>query len=81
MSRQRSSQTGPSAQLVDAVMESYVSWREQNMAVETAYANWTRAAASERQDTFAAYLAALDREEHAAAAYERILAQASATHR
>lgn len=57
-------------------MENYVIWRERNLAVQTAYANWTRAAGPDREDTFAAYLAALDREEHAAAAYERILAQA-----
>ncbi len=66
------------AQLVDAVVERYVTWREQNIAVDTAYANWTRAPTSDRQTTFAAYLAALDREEHAAAAYERILEQAGA---
>jgi hypothetical protein len=78
MSPKRTSTTKPVTQLVDAVMECYLTWREQNISVDTAYTNWTRAPAADRESTFAVYLDALDREEQAAAAYERLLAQTSA---
>jgi hypothetical protein len=55
--------------LVDELLDLYVSWREESAAVATSYENWS---ASERRDNrlaFSAYLAALDREEHAAATY------------
>jgi hypothetical protein len=55
--------------LVDELLDLYISWREESAAVAASYENWS---ASERRDSrlaFSAYLAALDREEHAAATY------------
>jgi len=55
--------------LVDELMDLYVSWREECATVSASYQNWN---ASERRDyrlASSAYLAALDREEHAAAMY------------
>jgi hypothetical protein len=51
---------------VDAFVESYVDWREECRALEAAYARWERAERPGRDLAFAAYRAALDREEKAA---------------
>ena len=56
------------ARVVDSYLESYVRWREEAGAVRDAYAFWLAARRGERQREFAAYVAALEREE--AAAYE-----------
>ena len=64
--------------LIDDAVDAYVDWREQSAAVEAAYRRWT---ISDRSDTalaFAAYVAALDREERASSFYARILELASA---
>ena len=55
----------------------YVAWREETGTVETAYRNWLRAERQERDLAFAAYCAALDREEYAAAEYERLITAAT----
>jgi hypothetical protein len=81
MSLKRSSPPAPSAELVNAVMDGYVAWREQTVALDAAYANWTRAAASEREPAFETYRTALDREEEAAAAYQRIVEHLGALYR
>ena len=70
----------PSAQapfnhLVDAMIDDYVSWREECVSVESAYENWSRAPRRDATLAFTAYLAALDREEHAAATYRRRVEQ------
>jgi hypothetical protein len=62
--------------LIDAVLDGYVAWREENAAAETAYRNWLRAGRAERGLAFAAYTAALDREERAAADYQRMIERA-----
>jgi hypothetical protein len=49
----------------DEFIESYVCWREACDDVRTAYRRWTTCNQSERALGFAAYRAALDREEHA----------------
>jgi hypothetical protein len=54
-------------------MDLYVIWREQCVAVETAYRAWSRAPARERGRAFEDYAAALDREELAADEYWRLL--------
>ena len=59
--------------LIDAVLDGYGAWREENAAAETAYRNWLRAGRGERGLAFAAYSAALDREELAAADYRRVI--------
>lgn len=54
---------------LDAVMDSYVEWREESQIVETAYERWAESERFERGLAYAAYRAALDREEKAADAY------------
>jgi hypothetical protein len=65
----QSEQTRPSPDLVDAVVDRYVGWREKSSAVSAAYEAWDRAGSSERGSAFGAYVAALDREEGAATEY------------
>jgi hypothetical protein len=67
----------PPGQLVDAMLELYVSWREECARVGVSYENWSRADAADRTLAFGAYVAALDREGHAAASYERMVRQIS----
>lgn len=61
--------------LVDAMIECYVSWREECVAVALAYENWGRAQRRDKTLAFSAYLASLDREEQAAASYRRFVEQ------
>jgi hypothetical protein len=61
--------------LVDALIEHYVSWREECATVESSYRNWSRAESGDRTLAFSAYLAALDREELAARSYRRVIAE------
>jgi hypothetical protein len=61
--------------LVDELIEHYVSWREECAAVASSYENWSRAESCDRALAFSAYLAALDREELAAASYRRLIAE------
>ena len=62
--------SGPSAQveprLADDFVERYLCWREECAAVAIAYGCWRGAPQRDRTLAFAAYRAALDREEHAA---------------
>lgn len=62
-----------SSTLIDAVMDGYVAWREESAAVQTAYGRWLRTDPGEQGLAFAAYLAALDREERAAETYQRLI--------
>ena len=59
----------PAAQLVDELLARYVEWREDAAAVADAHGRWRAAPAAERAVAFAAYRAAVDQEESAAAAY------------
>jgi hypothetical protein len=59
--------------LIDEAMERYVEWREESAGVDDAYANWTNAPTEEPDLPFAAYSAALDREQSAATVYGRAL--------
>jgi hypothetical protein len=72
----RKSIFAPSRQLIDAVMDSYVTWREESAAVNAAYQSWTKAAPDERALAFDHYLASLDREEGAASYYRRLVEEA-----
>jgi hypothetical protein len=63
----------PSRQLVDAVMDGYVSWREASAGVAQTYQAWGRAGADERAAAFDRYRMALDREERAAEDYRRLV--------
>jgi hypothetical protein len=67
--------------LIDAVFDGYATWRERSAAVELAYRDWNTAAADDRARTYAVYVGALDREEHAAAVYRALVKQAELTSR
>jgi hypothetical protein len=54
----------------DQLIALYCDWREECVVVETAYERFTAAPAADRALAFAAYMAALEREESAAARYE-----------
>jgi hypothetical protein len=55
--------------LVDVLVESYVRWREECLAVRLAYRFWADCERGERRLAYAGYVAALDREDHAACVY------------
>lgn len=54
---------------IDALLERYVSWREEAAAVGQAYRRWDSSEREERALAYAWYVAALDREQHAARGY------------
>jgi hypothetical protein len=60
-------------------MDAYVTWREESAAVTATYESWTRAARERRALAYDSYMAALDREEYAAALYRHLIDQAGAT--
>jgi hypothetical protein len=62
-------------ELLDALMDSYVQWRDESRAVAESYSKWHSAAAPERDAAFEDYVAALDREEDAACDYRRVVEQ------
>ncbi len=62
-------------QYVDELMDDYVSWREACATVAVSYENWSCSDRPDRKLAFSAYVAALDREEQAATAYQRAVAQ------
>src|SRR2546423_6299053 len=58
---------------VDELMDAYVDWRQECIAVSEAYGRWAATEATDAALAFGAYGAALDREEQAAQVYaERI---------
>lgn len=61
--------------LVDDTIDRYVDWREACRTVRTRYERWSGAPMGERTERFAAYHAALDREEGAAQLYADSLAR------
>ena len=63
--------------LADEVFATYLSWRQESAAVETAYERWRRALAADRALTFAAYEAAVDLEETAAGVFCECAVRAS----
>jgi len=78
MNVKRSAALKPMSALIDAVMDGYVTWREANAAVESAYHRWRQAPRDERRVAFDHYFAALDREEDAALEYRRLVELAEA---
>jgi hypothetical protein len=50
----------------DEFVDGYLCWRDESAAVESAYELWRGTRRRDRTVAFAAYRAALDREEHAA---------------
>ena len=69
--------TTTEAELAGAQMGSYASWRDASDGVAAAYRSWAAAPRKVRWLAHAAYLTALDREEHAARAYQRRVDQTS----
>jgi hypothetical protein len=68
----------PSRELADEMVDAYVDWREEGAAVWHAYERWTCAPPAEALFAFAAYEAALDREERAADVYAGLVMQVAA---
>ena len=62
--------------LVDAAVGAYTQWRIECTVVQAAYRRWVGAGAAEKAFAFAAYNDALDREEHAARHYARLIRRA-----
>jgi hypothetical protein len=60
-------------------MDEYVSWREECSNVAASYARWSQASRREQALAFGAYVAALDREERAAAVYGQLTDRFAAT--
>jgi hypothetical protein len=58
--------------LIDEAIRAYVGWREECIAVWDTYRLWANAEASDAALAFAAYLAALDREERASGVYAQL---------
>jgi hypothetical protein len=63
------------AELADAQQSVHVAWREASAAVGDTYRRWSAAPRGERWLAHAAYLAALEREEHAARDYQDLVEQ------
>jgi urease accessory protein UreF len=61
--------------LGDALLDLYIEWREECSAVHRAYERWRKAAKDDRAAAFAAYHAALDREERASIVYAALTRQ------
>jgi hypothetical protein len=61
--------------LMDEAFDAYLHWRDECDSVSRAYGNWRRAPARDARSAFRAYQAALDREEHAAGYYQRVLSR------
>jgi hypothetical protein len=58
---------------VELAVDAYMAWREECLAVRTAYLAWRRARVAEAALAFDAYEAALDREEVAAEDYAALM--------
>jgi hypothetical protein len=69
----RAGTTWQRERLVDEATLAYVGWREERVAVWDAYQRWAAAGASDAALAFAAYTAALDREERASETYADLI--------
>jgi hypothetical protein len=63
-------------ELVDGVFAAYTQWRGECSAVRNAYRAWAGASPADKRTAFDGYNAALDREEHAACRYARLMGRA-----
>jgi hypothetical protein len=66
---------GDPKDIVDQMIDDYVSWREACVEVASSYERWRVAPRREEVLTFSVYLAALDGEERAAIAYQQAVAR------
>jgi hypothetical protein len=65
-------------QHLDDLVDDYVSWREACAGVSAAYDNWKCAAPEDQRLAFSEYVAALNREEEAAAVYQQAIERLTA---
>jgi hypothetical protein len=72
-----SSAVKPSQELIDAVMDAYITWREQSAGVDASYRAWGSCPTQQRATAYAEYVAALDREEESAEEYRRLVERTS----
>jgi hypothetical protein len=63
----------PREQLIDEAFARYLDWLAESEAVNAAYAVWSKGAPTDGAAPFAAYGAALDREERAASVYRSVI--------
>jgi hypothetical protein len=59
--------------LLDAAFDCYIDWRDETAGVRAAYRRWVHARKEERGRAYAAYAAAVDREERASELYAAML--------
>ncbi len=64
--------------LIDDAFDAYLEWRDASAEVCHAYKRWNCAPAREARSKFWAYRAALEREEHAARVYRRLVSRMEA---
>jgi len=81
MKLKRSSRAQTHRRLVDAVIDCYVTWREESLALDGAYRRWKNASRPDQTTAFDEYVSALDREEQAAAEYRRLVEEVGAVSR
>ena len=62
--------------LIDGTVAAYSQWRGECVAVRNAYRRWVAASEAREPFAFYDYKAALDREEHAASRYARMMRRA-----
>ena len=62
--------------LADEAFECYLAWRSECVVLEAAYRRWRQAPRSDAAFAYAAYMAALEREECAAGRYRTVVAEA-----
>jgi hypothetical protein len=65
----------PREQLIDEAFARYLDWLAESEAVNAAYGVWSKGARTDGAVPFAAYGAALDREERAASVYRSVIDQ------
>ena len=59
--------------LIDDAWDAYADWRQESMSVVDAYGRWASSPAADAGLAFAAYVAALDREEQAERSYANLI--------
>ena len=72
--KDRSAMRASLSRLRDEIIDLYLDWREEAAAVADAYELWADATADDKAARFAAFTAAIDREEAAARSYADVLA-------
>jgi hypothetical protein len=77
----RTSSSWTERRLIDDAFDAYLEWRHESAEVWHAYKRWNGAPAREARRNFWAYRAALEREEHAARVYRRLVSRLEATAR